>query len=271
MAAMGGNIGCVCMENRHDEVDPETMALQAALCEELSPAPASSARTPSMPLSTRIHQADFANAATPRTDRQTLAEILKRRTAAQSWLAAACNRGDPDAIQNAIVWAKDVGVSQAEIDDASATVTRLGARRRARDALTLAMEERDEASLREAVTLADEAGIDSSEIEQAVELIEELEQSGSTSGSADEARRQALVSLEKAMSSRGQQELQKAIAEAELAGLGTKSERVALSQARVMLNIVNARKEAAQRRRAQDRNSSLEDAIGKTPCGANAA
>mmetsp|Transcript_43265 Transcript_43265/g.134548 ORF Transcript_43265/g.134548 Transcript_43265/m.134548 type:complete len:272 (+) Transcript_43265:97-912(+) len=265
-AAVGATVGCICAENRHeDEAAVVQVVSQSATGEELQ--------------ALEGVNVNFANA-TPRTARQTPEQIEKRRIAAKSWLVSACGRGDHEAIQKAIVWAKDAGVSQAEIDDAEAEAARLGARRRrARDALATAVEERDGSSLRKAVSMADqelkmfyksnnvvekpaahEAGIDTSEVEHAVELIEELEQDGAPERcSEQDARKAAIAHLEEAMRTRGQQELEQAIAEAEGAGMGTKGERAALAQARVMLKIVHARKRAAQERRAKDRSTCADE------------
>mmetsp|Transcript_43265 Transcript_43265/g.134549 ORF Transcript_43265/g.134549 Transcript_43265/m.134549 type:complete len:253 (-) Transcript_43265:1122-1880(-) len=246
-AAVGATVGCICAENRHeDEAAVVQVVSQSATGEELQ--------------ALEGVNVNFANA-TPRTARQTPEQIEKRRIAAKSWLVSACGRGDHEAIQKAIVWAKDAGVSQAEIDDAEAEAARLGARRRrARDALATAVEERDGSSLRKAVSMADQAGIDTSEVEHAVELIEELEQDGAPERcSEQDARKAAIAHLEEAMRTRGQQELEQAIAEAEGAGMGTKGERAALAQARVMLKIVHARKRAAQERRAKDRSTCADE------------
>lgn len=242
---MGGNLGtqtglgCICLENRHDNMDTVQGNDVVQQYDQES----------------YQHKVNFAHA-TPRCVQGTALELEKRKHAAQSWLASACNGDDPVVIQKAIIWASNAGVPQAEIDDAAAVLKRLGARHKARDALAQAVEHRDESSLRQAVSLADEAGVDSTDVEQASELLEQLEKD--TEDSAEwspeqKTRRRAMANLQQAMTSRGQRELERAISEAERAGLGTKSERAALAQARVMLKIVTARKEAAQRRRAQDK------------------
>jgi len=69
---------------------------------------------------------------------------------------------------------------------------------------------------------------------------------------ASRRRAEAVEKLEGAIRSRGQQELIIAIAEAETVGLGVKRERALLSQARVLLNMVNARRLAAKERRQRE-------------------
>lgn len=69
---------------------------------------------------------------------------------------------------------------------------------------------------------------------------------------ASQRRAEAIEKLESAIRSRGTKELTTAIAEAETVGLGVKRERALLSQARVLLNMVNARRIAAKERRQRE-------------------
>uniref|UniRef100_A0A7S0B978 Uncharacterized protein n=1 Tax=Pyrodinium bahamense TaxID=73915 RepID=A0A7S0B978_9DINO len=240
---MGGNIGCVCVENRA-KGGHETPINGVPTPEELG-------------LDEKI--IDFS-LESPRSQRFTAVQLEKRRIAAQNWLNVAIAGGDPNIIQDAIYRGRLAGVTQAELDDAEAALKRASKRQNARQALARAVEQRDESSLREAVCLADKAGVDASEFEEAMALIEQLEADEGEENPSDEqsARRRAVAQLDQAMRGRGQRELMDAIAEAEAAGMGTKHQRALLAQARVMLKIVTARKQAARARRAKDCLASAE-------------
>mmetsp|Transcript_130599 Transcript_130599/g.260583 ORF Transcript_130599/g.260583 Transcript_130599/m.260583 type:complete len:310 (-) Transcript_130599:236-1165(-) len=189
----------------------------------------------------------------------------KRRLSAQCALRSASAGENLEEIMDAIARAKAVGVIQPELDDAQAAATRIQSRRKASEALAKALQLRDEGSLRQAVTLADTACMHNEQLEKATALLEEIENQAAEQvqeceiADPDSARnrKRTLRLLEDAMRTRGQRELMEAIAEAEAAGLACKRERVLLAQARVMLNIVNARKEVAARRRA--REAGMED------------
>jgi hypothetical protein len=198
--------------------------------------------------------------------------VQKRRLAAQCALRQACASENLEEILNALITAKAAGVIQPELDDALAAATRIRSTRKAREALEEALELQDEGSLRQAVTLADKACLHNEQLEkatalletietQAAEQVQECDGDGPEPETPAQMRKQTLERLEKALHKRGQRELMEAIAEAESAGLACKKERSLLAQARVMLNIVNARKEVAARRRA--RESGEEDGAGR--------
>mmetsp|Transcript_100405 Transcript_100405/g.199245 ORF Transcript_100405/g.199245 Transcript_100405/m.199245 type:complete len:248 (+) Transcript_100405:40-783(+) len=200
--------------------------------------------------------------------------LYKHRLDAQSTLHRACAMQSPQAVQEAIAVGRACGVSQAELDDAAAVLVKLR-RQRAGDALVSALQEEDPDSLRQAVALADKSGLYNQELEKAMSLVETLD-SGSEmerSGSSQIAFREMLVRrLEKAITARSQKELVESIEEAESTGLLTrKQDRSLLARARVILNIIVARKEMAKQRHAMDQGPSTGFSFEDTVNAASAA
>jgi len=200
--------------------------------------------------------------------------LYKHRIDAQSSLHLACAGNSVEAVQEAIAVGRACGVPQAELDDAAAVVIQLRSRQRAGEALAAALQDQDPDSLRQAVALSDKAGLYSQELEKAMYLVEmldsgsEMERDGS---SQIQFREMILGRLEKAVNDRSHKELVESIDEAESTGLLTrKQDRALLSRARVMLNIIVARKQMAKQRRTLDRipraGASFEDAINTTEC-----
>lgn len=177
-----------------------------------------------------------------------------RRRAALAALAVACAGDDADAIERALQRGQSAGLHLSEMAGAREAAARAARRRQARRALAEAMRSREEGALRAAVSLADAVALDGGELERALECIQELEGAHiGREGSADLRRAAAVGRLERAIRSRGQQELEGAIAEAEQVGLGAKAQRALLAEARVTLHMVLARRRVAQERRARER------------------
>lgn len=187
---------------------------------------------------------------TPRTPRpgETLAQRVARLNLGK---VCADDDADEDAIHRALADGKAAGLAAFELAEATELATRTSRRRMAREALAAAMASREEEALRHALFLADEAALDGREVEGALALIEELE-GHAEGGVAATGRAKAVVRLELAIKSRGQQELEEAIEEAESTCLGMKSQRALLAEARVTLKMVNARRQAAQDRRNRE-------------------
>jgi len=138
-----------------------------------------------------------------------------------------------------------------ELAEAREAAARAERRSKAREALAEAMASREEEALRTAVSMADSAALDAREMEGALAIIEELEACTEDDG-ASRLRAQAVAGLERAIRSRGHKELEAAIAEAEGIGLGVKSQRALLAEARVTLRMVDARRSAAKARRGRE-------------------
>lgn len=142
-----------------------------------------------------------------------------------------------------------------EIAEAGQAAARAALRKNARLALAAAMSTREEKSLREAVALADEASLDAQEFRSAVHLIEDMEANGEATGTAEVRRSRAIERLHHALEIRTKSELESAISEAEVAGLGSRNDRAILAQARLTLRMVSARQQAAKERRLSENMS----------------
>jgi len=246
--ALNNACGCLCLEERHEGNIMEYPPHHVASIGRTSSRDQSPTRKRSPRCATDVYW-------------------QKRRLSAQCALRSASAGENLEEIMDAIARAKAVGVIQPELDDAQAAATRIQSRRKASEALAKALQLRDEGSLRQAVTLADTACMHNEQLEKATALLEEIENQAAEQAQECEVpepghsqnRKGALGRLEDAMRTRGQRELMLAIAEAEASGLARKRERVLLAQARVMLNIVNARKETAARRHAREAGMEYED------------
>mmetsp|Transcript_29265 Transcript_29265/g.97221 ORF Transcript_29265/g.97221 Transcript_29265/m.97221 type:complete len:246 (-) Transcript_29265:209-946(-) len=239
---MGDTASCVCNSDRTPQYKDDAAAgMDSVMADTRSNSPRGKLNR---------HRADLAPRPTPRTPRP--GETLAQRVARLN-LGKVCADDDADdvAIQRALADGKAAGLAAFELAEATELATRTARRRKAREALAAAMSSREEEALRRALFLADEAALDGREVEGALALIEELE-GHAVGGVAATHRAKAVLRLELAIKSRGQQELEEAIEEAESTGLGVKSQRALLAEARVTLKMVNARRQAAQDRRRRE-------------------
>lgn len=184
-------------------------------------------------------------------------ETARQRLARSSLEQAKENPLTPRSLRLLLEEGQKAGLEAFELAEASEAVTRAERRKQAREALASAMASREDEALRTALRLADEANLDQREVEDAMALIEELE--GGNGGSSEASQRaKAVVRLEAALKSRGRRDLEEAIAFAEAAGLGAKNQRALLAEVRVTLKIVNARRKAAEDRRARETEDGVE-------------
>lgn len=177
--------------------------------------------------------------------------LYKHRLDAQTTLNNACAGNNAAAVQEAIAVGRACGVSQSELDDATAVVInlKLQSMKLAGEALVSALQDQDPDSLRQAIALADQAGLYSPELEKAMSMVEMLDDSGLNGSSRIEFRETLLGRLEKAINARGHKELVETIDEAESTGLLTRpQDRALLARARVLLNISVVRKQMSKRR-----------------------
>jgi len=175
--------------------------------------------------------------------------VYKDRLDAQIALHVACAGNSLEAVQEALAVGKACGVSQAELDDAAATVIRLRGKQNAGEALFSASQDQHPDSLGRDVELTDQDGLHSQELEK-VERFDsglEMEHGGS---SQIEIREMLVLRLEKALNARDHGILLESIEDAEVAGLLTsKQDRALLARARIILHVRSARMQVAERRR----------------------